>query len=87
MLSNSKKNIIYLENKFNRNFINKIITMNCEVCEKKVKITAFPCKCKKIYCTLHLDPEKHSCTFDYRGNNKKILREKNPIIVPIKLES
>lgn len=61
--------------------------MNCEVCGKKVKITAFPCKCSKMYCTAHIDPEKHSCTFDYKGHNKKLLEEKNPVIVPIKLKS
>lgn len=44
-------------------------------CNKKIKITDYPCKCKNYYCRLHKLSENHECTYDYRENwlkSKKI---------------
>lgn len=35
-------------------------------CTKRIKITDFACKCKKIYCKIHKFPENHDCKYDYR---------------------
>lgn len=61
--------------------------MNCLICNKKLKLTAFPCKCKNMYCKTHSQPENHSCVFDYKSENKKNIETKNPVILPSKLVS
>ena len=30
-------------------------------CNKKLKLTDFPCKCKKIFCVKHRMQESHNC--------------------------
>ena len=30
-------------------------------CNKKLKLTDFPCKCKKIFCAKHRTQESHDC--------------------------
>ena len=38
---------------------------NFEGCRKKLAITALECKCAKKFCSRHLQPETHSCTYDF----------------------
>lgn len=38
----------------------------CDFCRKKVGLLGFKCKCDKLFCTSHLQPEIHSCSIDYR---------------------
>lgn len=55
-------------------------------CIKKIKVTDFPCKCKKYYCKNHMFPNLHNCQYDYKeflDKNKKIEFLK---CSPIKLE-
>ena len=59
--------------------------MKCLLCEKKIKISAYACKCGNYYCRHHSEPEKHDCTFDYLNEHKKILELKNPIITSVKI--
>ena len=40
-------------------------------CNKKIKITDFPCKCEKYFCKFHKQPEIHKCEYDYKENDKK----------------
>jgi hypothetical protein len=42
-------------------------------CKKKISLVDFPCKCKTVYCSVHRAPETHSCTFDYRKEQKDSL--------------
>ncbi len=37
-------------------------------CNKKIKITDYPCKCEKNYCKFHRDPLIHNCIYDYKEN-------------------
>lgn len=48
---------------------------NYEGCLKKIKITDFPCKCKKFYCKNHKLPNLHNCNYDY----KEICKRKTEI--------
>jgi len=41
-------------------------------CSRKLKLTDFACKCKKIFCKLHKLPEEHNCEYDYKETNNKI---------------
>lgn len=52
----------------------------CIVCNKKIKIFAVQCKCKKPLCKLHVSETSHTCTFDYQKHGKDLLHLKNPKI-------
>ena len=54
-------------------------------CNKKLGITSFPCKCEKKFCSLHLMPELHACTFDYKKQGQELIRKKNPVIINSKV--
>ena len=47
---------------------------NFENCNRKIKLTDFPCKCDKIFCKIHRLPEYHNCVYNYKENDveKKI---------------
>lgn len=45
------------------------------------------CKCKSTFCSLHRAPEAHLCKFDYQGEAKKGLIERNPVIIAKKFET
>lgn len=47
----------------------------CEMteCKKRLDLTAFPCRCKKTFCSQHRCSADHNCTFDYRAESKDIL--------------
>lgn len=58
----------------------------CELCNKKVKITAVVCKCGRNLCSMHVDPQKHDCKFDYRRAARETLEKRNPVILPDKVD-
>ena len=35
----------------------------------------FECKCGKMFCILHKDPESHNCTYDFKGKSRERLGE------------
>jgi hypothetical protein len=41
-----------------------------EICNKKLKLTDFKCRCDKRYCQLHRIPETHDCTFNFKDVQK-----------------
>ena len=48
----------------------------CAFCKKKVGLLGLTCKCGKLFCTNHLQPECHNCSFDHRTRAKEILENK-----------
>jgi hypothetical protein len=40
-------------------------------CNKKIKLSDYPCKCEKFYCKLHKDISIHKCSYDYKETIKK----------------
>ena len=42
-------------------------------CKTKLKLTDFPCRCGKRYCSKHRLPEQHNCLIDYKEVNKESL--------------
>ena len=59
----------------------------CWKCSKKTKITAMACKCEFVFCQRHSLPEYHECGFDFEGEGKKRLEQKNPGFVKAQLDS
>lgn len=49
----------------------------CEVesCKKVLPLASsvLPCKCEKFYCSTHRSSYDHSCSYDYRNENKNNL--------------
>lgn len=39
-------------------------------CNKKLKLTDFPCRCKNIYCAKHRTQESHDCNELKKNMNK-----------------
>ena len=55
--------------------------MNCFVCNKKVGLLGFKCKCgDNQFCSQHRVPELHGCKFDYKSEQRERLIKQNPII-------
>ena len=57
----------------------------CFFCKKKKKKILFECKCGNFFCLVHLLPEKHNCTFDFKKEGKERIKENNPKIVNDKI--
>ena len=47
---------------------NKKKSVRCEECRKKIGSLAFKCKCSSelAFCSSHIQPELHKCTFDHK---------------------
>jgi hypothetical protein len=59
----------------------------CAVCNKKVGLLGFECKCGRLLCTSHRQAEEHQCDYDYRSEGKKRLEAANPLVTFPKLGS
>jgi hypothetical protein len=57
-----------------------------ENCNKKIKLTDYPCKCEKYYCKFHKHPEIHNCIYDYKENCFKQHKIENLICRSNKIE-
>tara|TARA_Y100001970_G_C14143233_1_gene808371 strand:- start:472 stop:732 length:261 start_codon:yes stop_codon:yes gene_type:complete len=57
----------------------------CKECGTKLGIISYTCKCGKVFCSKHLNPHSHNCTFDYK-NEKRIELEKNNPKLGVKFE-
>jgi len=52
---------------------NKITRCSLVNCNRKLKLTDFPCKCEKTFCSFHRYKEEHNCDYDY---TKQIYKDK-----------
>jgi hypothetical protein len=58
-----------------------------EGCGKKLELTAFPCKCQKLYCSLHRYQTEHDCQYDYHAAAKEeLLKTMSTAVVAQKLQ-
>ena len=56
----------------------------CLVCNKKLGLLPFNCKCGAVTCSTHRGLG-HECTFDYRAEARERLRKENPVVAAEKL--
>lgn len=64
----------------------KIKSFRCCVCNKKIGLIPFTCRCdnNKKFCSIHrLD---HNCNYDYHKDQIKKIRKENPIIIKDKIQ-
>jgi predicted nucleic acid binding AN1-type Zn finger protein len=64
-------------------------TNRCNVCNKKVKIDYFTCKCdiNAKFCQEHKYPFMHDCSVDAKSKQREKLEKTNIKVVPQKLET
>lgn len=47
----------------------------CACCKKKL-VLDYVCKCGKILCITHLQPENHECTYNFKADGRLELEKK-----------
>merc|ERR1712038_409854 len=57
----------------------------CWLCEKKVGLTGFACRCGGLFCSAHRYSDEHQCTFDYRALAAREISTNNPVVVAEKV--
>lgn len=57
----------------------------CTECQKKLGLTAFPCRCGSHFCAEHIYAEAHKCTYDYRAAAVQRLSTINQVVVGDKM--
>ncbi|KAH1089691.1 hypothetical protein J1N35_016948 [Gossypium stocksii] len=62
------------------------LSSRCFICRKKVGLTGFKCRCGSTFCGEHRYPEKHECSFDFKGTGRDAIASANPVIKAEKLE-
>ncbi len=58
----------------------------CNKCNKKLKLTAFKCRCDHFYCDAHRYSSCHDCPFDYKKRGRELLEKNNPLVVHKKID-
>lgn len=53
--------------------VKKTKPARCVMCERKVGLTGFTCKCAGLYCVSHRMPEDHACGYDHRAADRAVL--------------
>ena len=59
----------------------------CPVCNKKMGLLPFECKCGKFFCIKHKDPEAHNCTYDFKSESKDRLETQLVKVVNTKINA
>ncbi|CAL8086052.1 unnamed protein product [Orchesella dallaii] len=57
----------------------------CQLCNKKLGLTGFECRCGGFFCATHRYSDKHGCTFDYRQLGAEQIRKNNPVVIAEKI--
>ena len=56
-------------------------------CRKKLGLMPLHCRCGHDFCSEHIGSSAHACTYDYKGENVKLLTEKMDMTgLSVKLE-
>ncbi|KAL3498727.1 hypothetical protein ACH5RR_041459 [Cinchona calisaya] len=58
----------------------------CLCCNKKVGVMGFACRCGSTFCGVHRYPEKHDCTFDFKGQGRDAIAKANPVVKGDKIQ-
>ncbi|VDL18544.1 unnamed protein product [Hymenolepis diminuta] len=57
----------------------------CLMCNKRVGLTGFTCRCGGLFCTVHRYSDAHQCQFDYRESGQADIRKANPQVISSKI--
>lgn len=62
-------------------------TNRCHICNKKVGLLGFTCRCGGRFCGVHRYPEVHSCKWDFKTSGRVVLAKENPVCKADKLDN
>jgi hypothetical protein len=57
----------------------------CTLCQRKLSLVSYPCRCGARYCNAHRLPADHACVYDYKTEGRRDLEEANPVVRSLKL--
>jgi predicted nucleic acid binding AN1-type Zn finger protein len=63
----------------------KVEKARCGCCRKKLGLAALSCRCGGMFCAEHRGETAHSCTFDYKAEQRARLEVSNPLVVASKV--
>ena len=66
------------QSKVNEEKTKKYKSERCNQCKKKLKMMSFTCKCGLNFCVAHQNPYSHNCSYDYKTEKCKIIKDNNP---------
>lgn len=58
---------------------------NCNICNRKLSLYDYKCKCDKLFCSVHKYFTAHNCEYDYKTEYKKKLEKEMIKIIPSKV--
>lgn len=58
----------------------------CDMCNKKVGLLGFPCRCGGTFCGVHRYPEKHECGYDFKIVRRHAIAAAKPFAPKDKLD-
>jgi len=61
--------------------------VRCNVCNKKLGLLGFDCRCGHMFCSNHRHPDTHVCPVDYKQIGRDRLRRENEVVAADKLEN
>ncbi|KAK6947680.1 Zinc finger, AN1-type [Dillenia turbinata] len=64
----------------------RVAPNRCACCRKKVGVMGFKCRCGSTFCGTHRYPEKHECTFDFKGYGRDAIAKANPVVKADKIQ-
>jgi len=59
----------------------------CELCQKKLALSDFSCRCGGLFCAIHRPDAEHKCSYDYRAENFKALSTNMKVVIAKKVEA
>jgi len=65
---------------------NKKPANRCWLCNKRVGLTGFKCRCGGTFCSSHRYSENHECSFNYKGVGREAIAKANPVVKADKIE-
>merc|ERR1712193_322954 len=59
----------------------------CQVCNTKLGMMSFDCRCEGLFCAKHRLPDDHECTFDFKSFDREKIAKANQAMTPEKLKN
>ena len=66
--------------------VKKAKKKRCPICNKKLGLLPYTCKCGLDFCVSHIQPELHSCNYDHKTEAKDLLSSRLIKVVGEKVE-
>ncbi|XP_022525221.2 AN1-type zinc finger protein 6 isoform X3 [Astyanax mexicanus] len=58
----------------------------CFICNKKLALTDYNCRCGNYFCGVHRCTIDHNCPYDYKAEAAEKIRKENPVVAGEKIQ-